>query len=672
MQKTKKTKKTNNSRKRQQALKMQKLQQAQKKQRAQQRQEAFEMVKAQVLSCGKTMAPVFLRVLLFTGLYFLVELFGCLILKPQEYTGLLFGIAWAFLLGSVTAVLPKLAGRILFGVTYFFAFVWTLAQTGYYSVFDKMMWLSTIAYAGEGAEFLGDVLGGFPLVWWLGGLLLLGLGVVAVWKFPKNDEKLWFRLPVLLIPVAMVMVICYLPEQIFLKDQDIWGTKSEFGQSSSYRAAYTTMFDAKRTYDICGIYQLTARDIWKHEIYPITPAYQKELEEQTQEIDEYFSQRPEKTENDMTGIFEGKNVVLVLMESMDDWMITDKETPTILRLMQEGINFTDFYTPGYGSARTLNSEFCMNTGIYLPTNGNYVFNYVNNDFNQSIASQMNANGYSSEVFHYNEESFYSRGVFEPVMGYNQYNGYGDYETDKNRLYDEDLVFDIPQLRELFFREGQTFNTVITRSAHLSYKYNEVLSHYALKQYPEYKGMYGSEEEDCARVKAKLVDDFFARLLAELEAEGQLENTVVIGMTDHYTYGYKNMEELYAHSGVTDTMLLEKTPCFIWSADCPSVTVDKTLNTADLVPTVLNLMGFETTKAYLGQDAFDPNYDGFVYFPDGSWISGGVACKVNGNNRTVLYNESGKTLTDAYFEEMTQRVQAFIHISNLLLTSDYYS
>ena len=70
---------------------------------------------------------------------------------------------------------------------------------------------------------------------------------------------------------------------------------------------------------------------------------------------------------------------------------------------------------------------------------------------------------------------------------------------------------------MFFREGQTFNTIITRSAHLSYKYNEVLSHWGLKKYPEYRGMYGSEEEDCARVKAKLVDDMFARLLEELEA-----------------------------------------------------------------------------------------------------------------------------------------------------------
>lgn len=658
---------TNSQRKKQQKKQALKI-----KQKAQKVQQLQQLKKEKLHLAMKTAAGIILKILLFTGLYFLIEVLGFVILKPSEYTGLMFGIAWSLLLGTVTVILPGLASRIFFGITYLFALLWTLAQTGYYSVFGKMMWLSTIAYAGEGAEFLGDVIGTFPVTWWIGGLLLLAGGIVLLWKFPREDAKILVRLPLLLIPASMILLLCYLPEQIFLKDLDIWGTRSEYGQSSSYRAAYTTMYDAKRLYDICGVYQMTARDVWKHELYPLTPAYRQEMNTQREQIDDYFAQRPEKTENEMTGIFEGKNVILVLMESMDDWMITGEDTPTLQRLMKEGINFTNFYTPGYGSARTLNSEFCMNTGIYLPTNGNYVFNYVTNGFNQSIASQMTDNGYTSEVFHYNDGTFYSRSVFEPAMGYRAYNGYGTYETDKNRLYDEDLVFEIPELRELFFREGQTFNAVITRSAHLSYKYNEVLSNYALKEYPEYKGLYGSEEEDCARVKAKLVDDFFARLLAELEAEGQLENTVIVAMTDHYTYGYKNMEELYAHSGVSSDLLLEKTPCFIWTSEGPSMTVDKTLNTADLLPTVLNLMGIDSPYQYLGQDAFDPAYTGFAYFPDGSWIVDGVACKVSETGKqTVLYNYTGKALNQNDLLKMEDTVQEYIHISNMLLTSDYY-
>ncbi len=621
---------------------------------------------------GRELGMFFLRVFLLACSFFLIEGFACLMLAPVEYSGLGFGAVWALLIAGLILMLPRKAGRIVFGIIYYFFLVWTLAQTAFYKIFGKMMWLSDIFYAGEGADFLGDVLSAFPLLWWIGGGLLILLGGLLIWKYPKDPAGILIKIPYGALAAACIVCLCLLPEFIFLKDLDIWGTRSEFGQSSSYRATYNTMYDAKKTYDICGVFHLTFRDIWKHEIYPLTPAYRQQLKEQKVEIDAYFDRRGERTENDMTGIFAGKNVILVLMESMDDWMITEKETPTIMKMMEEGIQFADFYTPGYGTARTLNSEFCVNTGIYLPTNAGYVFDYVTNGFNQSIASQMVDNGYTAQVFHYNNPDFYSRGVFEPAMGYAAYNTYEDYVTDKKALYDECLLFEIPEMEQLFFREGQTFNTVITRSAHLSYVYNEVLSYYALKQYPEYRGMYDSEEEDCARVKAKLVDDFFARLLTELEENGTLENTVIIGVTDHYTYGYKNTEELYAHSGVDDVLLLEKTPCFIWSPGGPSVKVEKTLNTADLLPTVLNLMGIDSPYNYLGQDAFDKNYEGYALFPNGSWISDGVACKVSTNGNTkILFNTHNKEITKEYLDEMSQKVQSFIHISNLLLTADYY-
>ena len=203
-------------------------------------------------------------------------------------------------------------------------------------------------------------------------------------------------------------------------------------------------------------------------------------------------------------------------------------------------------------------------------------------------------------------------------------------------------------------------------------YNEVLSYYALKQYPEYRGKYGSQEEDCARVKAKLVDDMFTRLLQELEAHGQLQNTVILCVTDHYTYGYKNMEELYALSGVEELLLLEKTPCFVWSADCIPMTVEKTLNTSDFVPTMLNLLGYEAPYHYLGQDAFDPNYVGYALFPDGSWISEGVACRVDaGGKATIIQNENNLPVTDEWIGRMAKLSADHIRISNLLLTSNYY-
>ncbi len=608
------------------------------------------------------------NILLFAAMYFLIELLLFVLIRPGSGAGLLFGAIWSMLFAALLMLLPFRTRRVVFGLTYYIALLWALAQAGYYQVFQKMMWLSTILYAGEGAVFLGDVLRSFPFLWWFCALIMIALGVLVLRRFPQTETLKLKQLWCLGIAALQIVILFYLPNLVFLRDAHIWGTDTEYKRAASYRAVYNTLYDAQKVYDICGLYHLTYRDIWKNELYPLTPAYRSAQNRSIQDINIFMSQKDSSDTNAMTGIYEGKNVVLVLMESMDDWMITQKETPTICKLMDEGINFTQFYTPGYGSARTLNSEFCMNTGIYLPTTGSYLFDYVTNSFNQSFANQLTQNGYSAEVFHYNDPEFYSRGIFEPVMGYNAYNCYEDYIDDPDRLLDDCLLFDIPQTNELFFREGQTLNTVITRSAHLGYVYNEVISQYALKRYPQYRGMYQSEEEDCARLKAKLVDEMFARLLKELEANGELENTVIVAMTDHYTYGYDNEEELFAHSQVDESWLLEKTPCFIWSADGPSMEVSKTLNTADLVPTLLNLMGIDSPYSYLGSDAFDEAYEGYVIFPDGSWIRDGVLYDAE---EGILQNHSGSTPSEEYLAGMNEFAQAYVRVNNLLLTTDYY-
>ena len=94
--------------------------------------------------------------------------------------------------------------------------------------------------------------------------------------------------------------------------------------------------------------------------------------------------------------------------------------------MDEGIEFTSFYTPAYGGIRTFNSEFCINTGSYLSSQGGYAFDYVTNSYQQSLANVLRRNGYSAKTFHYNDPSFYSRGEFSPAMGYEEYICYADY------------------------------------------------------------------------------------------------------------------------------------------------------------------------------------------------------------------------------------------------------
>ena len=131
-----------------------------------------------------------------------------------------------------------------------------------------------------------------------------------------------------------------------------------------------------------------------------------------------------------------------------------------------------------------------------------------------------------------------------------------------------------------------------------------------------------------------------------------------------------MDALYELSGTGETLLLEKTPCFIWSPGLQPMEIDKVLNTSDLVPTVLNLMGVESPYDYVGQDAFDERYEGFVPFSNGSWISGDLAFD-SGKKKLISISGTQQNVTAELQKEMADAVQEFIRINNLILDADYY-
>jgi len=603
--------------------------------------------------------------------FFLIEGYAFLFLLDEviDWWPIAFGALWTGILSGIVFLVPRKTGRVLFGVCYGTFLAYTTAQTGYYILFRQMLWVSEFRYASEGSAFF-SVLLQYPVGWWLYLIGLLGLGVLLVWRFPRYSWN-WGKCAVSgLTAAACVFGAALLPYAVFQHDRQIQYAVSDYGRAQSAEAAYNNMFNTHRLYQVCGIYQTAVKDVYRDYIYPMLPGYARAQVQAKEQIDSFFAARGEKKANTMTGVFQGKNVILVLMESMDDFALGE-HTPTINRLMAEGINFTNFYTPGYGGVRTFNSEFCGNTGSFLTTSGGYAFDYITNDYRQSLANVLRSDGYSAKVYHYNTPDFYSRGVFSPAMGYEEYVCYEDYVTEhtEDDLYSDLFLFDYEAVADDFFRDGPKLNFIITRSAHLSYKYNEVLSYYALKQYPGFRGMTGDEELDCMYVKAKLVDDMFARLLQELEARDELENTVIVAYTDHYAYGFKNEELMLNQSGVEDVLLLEKTPCFIWSAGGPALEVEKTLNTADLLPTVLNLLGVNSPYEYIGQDAFDDRYTGYALFPNGSWVCDGVAYSAASEEVFIL--QEGKTADQVRIETMAGYANDFVRINNLILETNYY-
>ena len=384
------------------------------------------------------------------------------------------------------------------------------------------------------------------------------------------------------------------------------------------------------------------------------------------QVDSYLdSKNSVGGKNDMTGILEGKNLILIQMESLDDWVINEQSAPTITKLIKQGINFTNMYTCIYGSGSTFSTEFAFNTGIYQSIKEVAAYSCSRNAFPYSLANMLEDKGYIANSFHENVASYYNRDNMHTAMGYQRYYSLLDYVDDPAEAeYDVTAVTNDSYWN--LITEKQPFLAFfITYSAHVPYYSESALARSALDQYPEYQEMGLSEEMQYLYAKVRLTDDMFAKLIERLEEDGLLSNTVIIAYTDHYCYGLTDKELVHELTEANGTAILERTPAFIWYDSCESMEVEKVCQTVDWVPTIANLYGMDVTSSVMGSDIFDDSYEGYAIFPDGTWLTN-KAYAVNG---IIQWN---KGMTDKEILEMNTFVQKFYVANEAILESDYYT
>ena len=132
----------------------------------------------------------------------------------------------------------------------------------------------------------------------------------------------------------------------------------------------------------------------------------------------------------------------------------------------------------------------------------------------------------------------------------------------------------------------------------------------------------SEEEYIYRTLANDTDKMLKTLVSKLKKAGKLDDTVIVLVSDHYVYGYSDEDYVALKKNVeNDRKALQNTPFVIWSSDMEHMEVDTIMDTADILPTMLNLLGIDyNPNMYMGTDVFSTNHDHFVWFADGSYIA----------------------------------------------------
>ena len=528
-----------------------------------------------------------------------------------------FSMSWILIFLSIMPLLKKKHRLIYYfilnaiWITIFVVHICYVGQLG------KFMIFSDLFVAGEGLQYIKTVLIHLNPGMVITAILSVGC-MVGVYFLNKGlEDKEYKRKKVLFVVLLTLGLSVRLVSYLSLGSV---ATPNTWQENYNAKSIYSNFTNPNTSMYISGLYEYSIRSVYKH-FYNLITLDKTALKKEIDQYDSIYGIN--YSTNDYTGIFKGKNVIYIMMESIDSWIIDDDTMPTLKHLKETGMNFTNRYSPFFNGGQTINSEFALNTGLYAISSRDTIYDMDDIDYNYSLANILKSNGYSANSFHANAGSFYNRSSFHKRLGYMHHYAALDMQKagmlDENKNYYADSeLFNDDDIYKLMTSDEPFLAFFTTYSAHLEYTASNKV--YKTIKHPYDIDKYG-EEELIYRTLAHDTDIAIKTLIDKLEEHGILDETVLILASDHYVYGYSDADYVSLKKNVlNDQKELQNTPFIIWTKDMKGETIDKILDTADILPTVLNMLGIAyNPNKYMGIDVFSDNADDFVWFSDGSFI-----------------------------------------------------
>ena len=569
-----------------------------------------------------------------------------------------FTFIWVLLVMGICLSFKNNKRKILYSIFVFIAMIFFLVNNVYYSVTDNFFDFSLVELASEGSSYMLDsLLNANKLIYVI--LFLVIVMVIFIVKYMPSRKRNNFKIGVSCFLVFMVLHL-FIPTLLGSANNELsWNTWR------NPRNIYISFNDNNKSMSLSGLYEYTFRNFY------VTYIREKKTnnEEEKDFLDVVYNTPEDNYNTKYTGMFKGKNIVLLQLEGIDSWLFNENDTPTLYGMLNNSFVFNNHYSYYNGGGSTFNSEFAVNTGFLTPvsyTQNAYTFN--KNAFDYTLAKLFKQDGYSVNAFHMNTSEYYSRGVNYSNWGYDNYYGLKDLNVYENAEYelDRELVLNETFREKLVPEEGNFLDYIISYSNHTPFSSTKGVCKKILElsYTPEDVALMSLTEEDCARIQAKETDYMVSLLIELLKEKGVFDNTVFVVFTDHYLYTISDQSILDKYKE-TDNNLINHTPFFIYSSDMRKTNVNQVTSQLNILPTLLNLFGLEYhPNYYIGEDALNPNYSGYVFFSDYSWYDGNVY--VDGG---VVTN--GKYMDPVALEEKNYYINYVIKKNDLTLKYNYF-
>lgn len=534
---------------------------------------------------------------------------------------------------------PLPSGLLLLGIGFFFKgrksywimiaidFVlslWLFANILYYREFSNFLSLSIIKTSGSTADNLGKSIVGITRVTdflaFVDIALIIFLMVSKVVKYDLRPLKLRFNLLLEGIAVLLIGV------NLLMAQKDRSGL-------------LTRTFDNSYIVKYLGMNEYAVYDAFK--TAQTSEQMAKANVSDLQSVKKYLKVNSVKPNSAYTGVAKGKNVLVIHLESFQQFLIGYKwkgkeVTPNLNKLYhaKNTLSFANFYNQ-VGQGKTSDAEMMLENSLFGLQSGSAMSSYgTSNTFESAPAILNQQGGYTTAVMHGGAGSFWNRNNAYKQFGYDYFMPLSYYENKpkyyigyglKDKIFFSQSIKYIERLPQPFYLK------LITVTNHYPYDLDK-------KNQSIAKTDTGDETVDGYVQTAHYLDQAVGQLMRWLKKTGLDKNTLLVFYGDHYGISgnhHKASAELLNQDEFTnfDNLKFQRVPLMFHMKGLRGGIKKTYGGEIDVLPTLLNLLGIRNKGTIqFGHDLLSKKAPQIVAQRNGDFI-------------TPLYAKVGSTYYD---------------------------
>ena len=394
-------------------------------------------------------------------------------------------------------------------------------------------------------------------------------------------------------------------------------------------------------------------------------------DETIQAINNYCAAQTGTRKNEYTGMLRDYNLIYICAESFSTAAIDPELTPTLYKLANSGFVFENFYTTYPNN--TTDGEYSLVMGLYPDSTRSKASNSFYASRNSYLPYTLGTifkeqAGIQAYGYHNYVGSFYGRNETHTNIGYTMKFA-GDGMTFTSNWPASDLEM-MEQSVDDYITAGKQFHAYyITFSGH--YMYDTSVNPMANKNWG-----YVEDQPYSVTSRAYLscnmeLDKALEYLMERLEEAGIADKTAIVLAADHFPYGLSDGQYQELVDYEVDSFTKYRSSLIFWVGGLEEpLAVEEYCSNVDILPTLLNLWGFEYDSRLLaGTDVFSDGTHVAVladksFFTDKVWF--------NASTGEVKYLVDESELPANYVENMIKYVKTKFSLSADILNTAYYN